>query len=85
MESNPHDCITNMTETKRHVVAVYGGAGDDEENRPPPGPTPDTVKIEGPWEQALRRAMKKKRPPDGWPKITESEEDKNGGENGSTG
>jgi hypothetical protein len=32
-----------------------------------PGPEPDRVKIEGDWEEAVKRALGKKRPPEGWP------------------
>ncbi len=31
------------------------------------GPTPKAVKIEKPWEEAIADALKKKRPPEGWP------------------
>jgi hypothetical protein len=32
------------------------------------GPKPDTVKIDEGWIQAVRKALKKKRPASGWPK-----------------
>ncbi len=32
------------------------------------GPTPDRVKTDKPWEDAISDALKKKRPEDGWPK-----------------
>jgi len=32
------------------------------------GPKPETVKIEGAWEDAVKTALEKKRPDDGWPK-----------------
>lgn len=32
------------------------------------GPKPDTVKIEGDWEDAVGKALEKKRPKEGWPK-----------------
>lgn len=31
------------------------------------GPKPERVKIEGDWENAVGKALKKKRPKDGWP------------------
>jgi hypothetical protein len=31
-----------------------------------PGPEPERVKIEGDWEEAVKRALEKKRPPGGW-------------------
>ncbi len=33
-----------------------------------PGPEPETLKIEGDWEDAVGKALKKKKPPEGWPK-----------------
>jgi len=33
-----------------------------------PGPTPETVKINDDWENAVGKALQKKRPKDGWPK-----------------
>ena len=42
----------------------------DEKSRPAkkdrPGPKPETVKIDGNWEDAVKRALKTKRPTD-WP------------------
>lgn len=32
------------------------------------GPKPDTVKIMGNWQDAVGKALKKKRPAEGWPK-----------------
>ena len=32
------------------------------------GPKPERVKIEGDWEDAVKKALKKKRPKSGWPK-----------------
>lgn len=32
------------------------------------GPKPETVKIEGDWEGAVGKALKKPRPKEGWPK-----------------
>ena len=34
----------------------------------PPGPKPDTLKIEGNWQRAVKKSLKKKKPPKGWPK-----------------
>ena len=31
------------------------------------GPKADTVKINGPWESAVDKALAKKRPKEGWP------------------
>lgn len=35
------------------------------------GPKPETVKIEGGWVQAVKKALKKKRPAEGWPQNKE--------------
>jgi hypothetical protein len=32
------------------------------------GPKPDRVKVGEDWEEAVKKALKKKRPKDGWPK-----------------
>lgn len=34
----------------------------------PPGPKPDLLKIEGDWQDAVKRSLGKKKPPTGWPK-----------------
>jgi len=33
-----------------------------------PGPKPDTLKIEGDWQEAVKKSFQKKKPPGGWPK-----------------
>ncbi len=40
------------------------------------GPIPDTVKIEDNWEDAVGKALEKKRPKDGWPKPETKKKDK---------
>jgi hypothetical protein len=32
------------------------------------GPKPDTLKIEGEWQDAVKKSLSKKKPADGWPK-----------------
>lgn len=32
------------------------------------GPPPDRLKIEDDWEEAIKKALRKERPKDGWPK-----------------
>lgn len=32
------------------------------------GPKPALLRLEGPWEKAVSKALKKKRPEGGWPK-----------------
>lgn len=33
-----------------------------------PGPKPDTLKIEGKWQDAVKKSLAKKKPAEGWPK-----------------
>ena len=33
-----------------------------------PGPKPDLLKIDIGWQDAIKRAIEKKKPPEGWPK-----------------
>jgi hypothetical protein len=32
------------------------------------GPKPDTLKIEGKWQDAVKKSLRKKKPAAGWPK-----------------
>jgi hypothetical protein len=32
------------------------------------GPKPDILKIEGKWQEAVKKSLSKKKPPEGWPK-----------------
>jgi hypothetical protein len=32
------------------------------------GPKPDTLKIEGKWQDAVKKSLSKKKPVEGWPK-----------------
>jgi hypothetical protein len=34
----------------------------------PAKPKPDTLKIEGDWQAAVKKSFAKNRPPEGWPK-----------------
>jgi hypothetical protein len=36
--------------------------------RATPGPKPDMLKIDGPWKDAIKKSLQKKKPPEGWPK-----------------
>ena len=38
-----------------------------EKNNPKTGPKPERVRIDMDWENAIGKALKKKRPEDGWP------------------
>jgi hypothetical protein len=33
-----------------------------------PGPKPDILKIEGDWQDAIKKSLQKKKPAKGWPK-----------------
>jgi hypothetical protein len=33
-----------------------------------PGPKPERLKIKGNWQSAMRKSLKKRKPPEGWPK-----------------
>ncbi len=37
--------------------------------KPKPGPQPDRLELEGPWEDRLREAIVKQKPAGGWPKA----------------
>lgn len=47
-------------------MSVHNG---DKEAKP--GPTPELLPIEGDWEKAASRALRKKRPEEGWPNPEE--------------
>ena len=51
----------------RITIATRRSVMDDEKDRKHPGPDPETLKIEGDWEDAVRKALRKpppaKRPP----------------------
>jgi hypothetical protein len=53
------------------------------ENSGKPGPKPDRLKIEEDWENAIKKALRKERPQEGWPepeKPKSDEESHSGGE-----
>jgi hypothetical protein len=35
----------------------------------PRGPKPETLKLEGNWKDAIKKSLRKNRPPGGWPKA----------------
>lgn len=37
----------------------------------PTGPKPYRLKVDGDWDDAMKSAVKKKKPPEGWPKPDE--------------
>jgi hypothetical protein len=48
------------------LQARYAGKPKSKQSRH--GPEPERLKIEGNWIDAVDTALKKKRPPEGWPK-----------------
>ncbi len=36
--------------------------------KPQSGPKPDLLRIEGDWQEAVKKSLEKKKPADGWPK-----------------
>ena len=36
--------------------------------KPKPGPGPDTLKIQGDWQDAVTKSFQKKKPASGWPR-----------------
>ncbi len=52
-----------------------GVSDDDDERRGQPGPEPDRLKIDVPFAEGLRRALKKKKPKEGWPEPDEPQPD----------
>lgn len=36
--------------------------------KPKPGPKPETIKINGDWQAAVKKSLAKKKPAGGWPK-----------------
>jgi hypothetical protein len=44
-------------------------------NKGRPGPEPERVKIDEPWEDAVAKALRKPRPAEGWPKGDDSKDE----------
>ncbi|MEM9751767.1 MAG: hypothetical protein AAF916_00110 [Planctomycetota bacterium] len=44
----------------------------DDDNPQQPGPDPERVKIDGDWEDAIKQAMGKPKPENGWPDPEDS-------------
>jgi hypothetical protein len=40
---------------------------DDKKGKP--GPKPDHLKIDGDWEEATKKLVRKEKPPEGWPDL----------------
>lgn len=45
------------------------------DDKNPPGPEPERVKIDDDWKSAIGRALRKKRPKEGWPQPEKEEKD----------
>ena len=43
-----------------------------------PGPDPERLKIDGDWEDAMKRALKVEKPADGWPKPDQDQKNQDG-------
>lgn len=50
------------------------------EEKSKPGPEPERVKTDLDWEDAVKRALEKKRPEEGWPKKDEGSPKQDEGE-----
>lgn len=46
--------------------------------RQKPGPEGDTLALDGSWEESLKEALRKKRPPEGWPSPPRKKRQKRG-------
>ncbi len=38
-----------------------------DKQKPKPGPDPERLALDGDWQEATKKALKKERPPEGWP------------------
>ena len=73
----------NLVVNARHIIDQFsphpcdysGVSGGDGEERGKPGPEPDRLKIDVPFEEGLKRALKKDKPKEGWPEPEEPEPD----------
>jgi len=52
-----------MVDKKRHVKNAHSG------------PEPERVKVKGGWIQAIKKALKKERPGEGWPEVSNDNAD----------
>jgi len=42
-------------------------ANGNAKHRPPSGPEPERLKVHGDWKAAVKKALRKPKPPGGWP------------------
>ena len=72
-----HDVIaygSPMAKGKKQKEINQNGKANDDKTKP--GPSADHVKLKGDWEAAVKKALKKKRPPEGWPEEGKKEQKK---------
>lgn len=46
-----------------------------QDKKPKPGPEAERLKLDGDWEDAAKRMLDKKRPPEGWPKHDDRDDE----------
>lgn len=51
-------------------------SGTTRKKRQKSGPEPDRLKLDEYWEEAVKKALKRKRPPEGWPDEEKEPSDK---------
>ncbi len=49
-------------------MPIKSGKAPKPRARKNPGPKPEVLKIEGNWKDAIKKALRKKHPKEGWPK-----------------
>lgn len=65
--------LFNPEPTHANIRHTSERGSDDGDQHTKPGPEPDRLKVDTPYEEALRKALKKK-PAEGWPKHKGSDE-----------
>lgn len=53
---------------------------DDTKKGPKPGPDPERLALDGDWKEATKKALKKERPPEGWPSPEDMQAEEKGQE-----
>lgn len=54
-------------------IRFYSDMANEKEDKKPTGVEPERVKIDGDWEDAMEKALNKKRPENGWPEEEKDE------------
>ncbi len=60
--------MTKKINKKSSAIAPNSAGKPPKPAKPKPGPKPDTLKVEGNWEDAMKKSLEKKKPAAGWPK-----------------